>query len=156
MKVGDAVKLIGIPPDLPKGDADLPTLATFEKCVGHTFVIADFNEIGWAEIDIASVTGSLGETIWVEPQFLELVRMENEDSLSDDELDALLLAQTNAHWQKVAMIIGKAMSVNKECDSDRMGQRIAALVDAGKLESAGDISNWRFSEVRLPAGRVTR
>ena len=74
MKVGDAVKLVGIPHDLPTGDADLPTLATFQKCVGRTFVIADFNEIGWAEIDIASVTGSVGETIWVEPQFLEVVR----------------------------------------------------------------------------------
>ena len=73
MKVGDAVRLVGVPPDLPKGDADLPTLATFHKCVGRHFLITGFNEIGWAEIDIASVTGSVGETIWVEPQFLELV-----------------------------------------------------------------------------------
>ena len=73
MKVGDAVRLVGVPPDLPKGDGDLPTLATFQKCVGHLFVIADFNEIGWAEIDIGIVTGSMGETIWVEPEFLELV-----------------------------------------------------------------------------------
>jgi hypothetical protein len=54
-------------------DADLPTLAIFQKCVGHTFVITDFNDIDWAEIDIGSVTGSMGETIWVEPEFLELV-----------------------------------------------------------------------------------
>ena len=72
MKVGDAVKLVGVPPDLPTGDADLPTLATFQRCVGHVLVITDFNEIGWAEIDVEAVTGNIGETIWVEPQFLEM------------------------------------------------------------------------------------
>jgi hypothetical protein len=36
-------------------------------------VIAGFNEIGWAELEIQSVTESEGETIWVEPEFLELV-----------------------------------------------------------------------------------
>jgi hypothetical protein len=44
-----------------------------ERCVGHEFVIAGFNEVGMAELDIESATGSLGETIWVEPRFLELV-----------------------------------------------------------------------------------
>ena len=73
MKVGDRVRLVGVPPDLPRGDADLPTIETFQKCVGHTFVIADFNEIGWAEINIGSVTGRMLETIWVEPEFLQLV-----------------------------------------------------------------------------------
>jgi hypothetical protein len=73
VKVGDSVRLVGVPPDIPKGDADLPTRATFQKCVGHAFVIADFNDIGWAEIDIGSVTGNIGETIWVEPEFLQLV-----------------------------------------------------------------------------------
>ena len=73
VQVGDAVRLVSVPPDIPKGDADLPTQATFQRCVGHEFVIAGFNEIGWAEIDIESFTGRLGETIWVEPDSLELV-----------------------------------------------------------------------------------
>jgi hypothetical protein len=73
VKIGEAVKLVGIRSQLPEGDADLPTLETFRKCVGHKFVISGFNEIRWAEIDIASVTGSTGETIRVELQFLELV-----------------------------------------------------------------------------------
>lgn len=37
------------------------------------FVIAGFNEVGMAEIGIESVTGSVGETIWVEPTFLQLI-----------------------------------------------------------------------------------
>jgi hypothetical protein len=73
VKAGDAVRLVGLPEGLPVGDAALPTLATFQKCIGHQFVIAGFNEIGWAEIDIESVTGNMGETIWLETDFLELV-----------------------------------------------------------------------------------
>jgi uncharacterized protein DUF3658 len=73
--------------------------------------------------------------------------------LSDDALDALLLAQVKSSWQKVAMIVAKAMSTHETLDSERAGIRIAALVDAGKLESAGNVRNWRLSEVRLPAGR---
>lgn len=46
MKIGEAVKLVGIRSQLPEGDADLPTLETFRKCVGHKFVISGFNEIG--------------------------------------------------------------------------------------------------------------
>jgi len=73
MNIGDRVRLISLPPDLPVGDANLPTKATFEKCVGREFVIAEFNEAGMAELGIESVTGSVGETIWVEPRFLELI-----------------------------------------------------------------------------------
>lgn len=72
MKVGDSVKLVRLPPELPEGDKQLPTKATFEKCVGHLLRIAGFNDLGWAELDIESVTGSVGETIWVEPDYLEL------------------------------------------------------------------------------------
>lgn len=73
MRTGDTVRLLRLPSDLPKGDDLLPTAATFQKCVGRTFVIIGFNEIGWAEIDIESVTRSVGETIWIEPELLEVV-----------------------------------------------------------------------------------
>jgi hypothetical protein len=73
MKIGDRVRLTALPPDLPVGDTDLPTGATFEKCIGREFLITGFNELGMAELDIESTTGRVGETIWVEPQFLELI-----------------------------------------------------------------------------------
>ena len=76
--------------------------------------------------------------------------MEERLNFSDDELEALLLAQATASWQKIAMIIGRAMIENNIWDDNRLGDRITALVDAGKLESAGNIRKWRFSEVRLP------
>ena len=66
--------MTAIPPRLPKGDGTLDTPAVFEKCLEQEFVISGFNEIGWAEIEVQSVTGNTGETIWVEPEFLELVR----------------------------------------------------------------------------------
>jgi hypothetical protein len=72
VKIGSRVRLIGIPDGL-EDYPDLPTKPTFEKCMGREFVIAGFNEVGMAELGIQSVTGSEGEKIWVETQFLELV-----------------------------------------------------------------------------------
>ncbi len=72
MKIGSKVRLIGIPPKLPN-NPDLPTKSVFERCVGHEFVVAGFNELGMAELRVESVTGSVGETIWVETEFLELL-----------------------------------------------------------------------------------
>jgi hypothetical protein len=72
VKIGSRVRLIGIPEGL-EDYPDFPSKSTFEKCIGHEFVIADFNEVGMAELGIQSVTGSEGEKIWVEAQFLELV-----------------------------------------------------------------------------------
>jgi hypothetical protein len=72
VKVGSKVRLVGVPDGL-EDYPDFPTKSTFERCVGHDFVIEGFNDVGMAELDIESVTGSVGETIWVEPRFLELI-----------------------------------------------------------------------------------
>jgi hypothetical protein len=70
MKVGDRVRIVGIPDQLPAGDHKLPTKTVFESCLNRDFEIQSFNEIGWAELIVESATGSPGETIWIEPQFL--------------------------------------------------------------------------------------
>lgn len=44
-----------MPENLPAGDVDPPTQAVFEKCDGHDFTVAGFNEVGWAELIIESV-----------------------------------------------------------------------------------------------------
>ena len=72
MKVGDRVRWIGLPENLPEHES-LPTRATFERCLGQVFITLALNEIGWVELNIESVTGSVNETIWVEPEFLEIV-----------------------------------------------------------------------------------
>ena len=73
--------------------------------------------------------------------------------LSDDALDELLLAQVKKHWLKVAMVVGMAMKPYEAWDEERVGKRIATLVEAGKVESQGDVRNWRHSEIRLPNAR---
>jgi hypothetical protein len=73
MKAGDKVRLTTVPPNIPEGDTDLPTKATFDRCLGHEFVVNGFNEIGWVEIEISEVTGLVGETIWVETDYLEQI-----------------------------------------------------------------------------------
>jgi len=65
------MRLVGVPDGL-EDYPDFPTKSTFERCVGHEFVISGLNEVGMAELDIQSVTGSVGETIWVEQRFLKL------------------------------------------------------------------------------------
>jgi hypothetical protein len=71
VKIGSRVRLVSVPDGL-EDYPDFPTKSTFEKCVGRDFVIAGFNEVGMAELNIEAVTGSIGETIWVEPRFLQL------------------------------------------------------------------------------------
>lgn len=66
------VRIIGVPDGL-EDYPDLHTKSTFERCVGHEFVIAGFNEFGMAELGLESVTGNSGEKVWIEHQFLELV-----------------------------------------------------------------------------------
>ena len=70
--------------------------------------------------------------------------------MTDGEVDVLLLSLALPYWQKVAMIIARAIIAEKRLDENKAGERVEALVQAGKLESAGNVQLWRFSEVRLP------
>ena len=72
VNVGTHVRLIGVPGGL-EDYPDLPTKSIFKRCVGQEFVIAGYNEVGMAELEVESVTGNFGESIWVEPCFLEIV-----------------------------------------------------------------------------------
>ena len=67
--------------------------------------------------------------------------------LSDEQLGAMLLAQVQDRWLKTARIVANALREFE--DSDRISERMEALVAQGKIECAGDVRKWRFSEVRL-------
>ena len=68
----------------------------------------------------------------------------------DNDLDALILGVAKDRWQKVAMVIAKTRDLAApDIDLDEIARRIRALVAAKRLEGVGDLSNWRFSEVRL-------
>ena len=76
------------------------------------------------------------------------------------QLDQFILYAIDSNWQKVAMVIAKAMTDHEldfpESDDDAgyVADRVGDLIRAGHLEARGDTSNWRFSEVRraVPQG----
>jgi hypothetical protein len=64
-------------------------------------------------------------------------------------LDSLILSSTSNRWQKVAKIIALVSEhQSNTADIATIETRIRALVKVGKLEAKGDLSQWRFSEVR--------
>jgi hypothetical protein len=76
--------------------------------------------------------------------------MNERTALPDNELDQLILSHTSHLWKKVAFVIAKAtQALNPEYE-ERALQRIVALVEAGRLESVGDLREPRYSEIRLP------
>jgi hypothetical protein len=71
-------------------------------------------------------------------------------------IDGALLAECASSWRKVARVVGYAWkSLNPEREDVPLGylvQRVIALVDAGELESQGDVRYIRSSEVKLSRG----
>jgi hypothetical protein len=64
-------------------------------------------------------------------------------------LDPLILSSASDRWQKVARIIAVVSERAANGESfDAIAARIRALVDGGKLEAKGNVSQWRHSEVR--------
>jgi len=83
------------------------------------------------------------------------------EKLGSEELSAIddgILSCARPHWRKVAMIVGQTMQKL----ADRFPQfsdtfyahRVRTLADKGRLESQGNLSYMRFSEVKLPAHHV--
>ncbi len=71
MQVGDRVRLLQISPHLIEGE--LHTRSVFEQCLGHVFTVQGFDDGGWIELVVDSVTGNEFETIWIEPEYVELI-----------------------------------------------------------------------------------
>ena len=72
------------------------------------------------------------------------------------DIDRLLLSCCDAHWRKVARIIGQTYGSLEERGiaisggiAKLMDARMAVLVRSGKLEAKGNIKRWRYGEVRL-------
>jgi len=72
---------------------------------------------------------------------------------SPTEIDEAILSAATVRWQKVAMVIVKALRVQQEAvesDYQEAADRIEALIGQGKLQCQGDPKRWRHSEVRVP------
>ena len=74
---------------------------------------------------------------------------------SDQYIDGLILSAATGQWSKVALIVGKVLTICHnnvvKTSEHAIAGRIQALVDEGKLEAQGNLSLWRHSEVRLQA-----
>lgn len=71
ISVGDWVRLVEIPPGIERMPEE--TQIVFERALGKTFKIEDFDEYGHAELDLTKKVAKYN-TIWVEPHFLLLFR----------------------------------------------------------------------------------
>jgi len=76
--------------------------------------------------------------------------------MSPDLVDQAILACCKPQFLKVARIltdVAKTLKVeiNEDRGFDFIAERIKALVEAGHLESQGDLDRWTYSEIRFPA-----
>jgi len=76
--------------------------------------------------------------------------------MATQEIDQFVLAAVGYNWQKVAMLVARALTepnLNFPEPADPaefVARRIEELICNGQLESQGDTTNWRHSEVRRP------
>jgi len=70
------------------------------------------------------------------------------------DIDREILAQSARSWRKVARIVGQVVDKLSMRIPDvpdiYYAQRVRHLVEAGKLDSQGNLQFMRYSEVRLP------
>ncbi len=72
MKVGDTVKIIGIPPDV-RDDDELKTRTLFETCLGKTFQIESLERVEGLDYPLIELRVGSSDRIWIEPCYVELV-----------------------------------------------------------------------------------
>ncbi|QDH69919.1 DUF3658 domain-containing protein [Marilutibacter alkalisoli] len=69
-------------------------------------------------------------------------------------IDAAVMRAAGRNWRKVAFVVGTAMGTLPELAPGIPDvfytQRVISLVSQGRLESQGDLSRMRYSEVRIP------
>jgi hypothetical protein len=74
-------------------------------------------------------------------------------SISEADLDQIVFSVMTSRLQKTAMVIVKTLERCKELDlpinAEIVGARLGALDESVRIEGAGDLRKWRYSEVRL-------
>jgi uncharacterized protein DUF3658 len=69
-------------------------------------------------------------------------------------IDAAVMRVADRNWRKVALVVGTVMGTFPGrvpgIPDVFYAQRVAALVSHGRLESQGNLSRMRYSEVRIP------
>ena len=70
----------------------------------------------------------------------------------DFDLNECILSHVHHEWRKVAMVLGSALnecrSKGIEVSNEALEGSLRKLIERGRIEAQGDVSKWRFSEVR--------
>ena len=73
-------------------------------------------------------------------------------SVSEADLDQIIFAVMTSRLQKTAVVIHRALERCTELglpiSADILCARLGALADTDRIEGAGDLRKWRYSEVR--------
>ena len=79
MKAGDRVRVLKVPPGVTD-DEEFLTRTIVERAVGKTFPVVEVNPSGWIGLELGEMVGkeSYKETIWIEPDCVELVKSSDE------------------------------------------------------------------------------
>jgi hypothetical protein len=78
--------------------------------------------------------------------------------MSHDVIDQAILAHCRPQFLKVARVISRAaktLELSTNAKFHFVANRIKALVKAERLESAGDLDRWGYSEIRLPEKKAS-
>lgn len=74
-------------------------------------------------------------------------------SVTEADLDLVIFSVLKKDWRKTVMVISKTRDSYEArsipLDLEIVGARIQALANAARIESQGNLSMWRHSEVRL-------
>jgi len=75
------------------------------------------------------------------------------ESVSEADVDKVVFSVLTPRWQKMAMILAKALDRCGQWPSpisaEAIAARIHALAESDLLEGEGDLRKWRHNEVRL-------
>ncbi|CDX25966.1 conserved hypothetical protein [Mesorhizobium sp. ORS 3324] len=76
---------------------------------------------------------------------------------ADSNIDRIIMQMVMDRWQKTAMVLAKTEDALRKTGEmvswDDIAERLEALDARGDIESQGDLTLWRNSEVRLPQAK---
>ena len=75
-------------------------------------------------------------------------------TITDSFIDERILFFARPQWRKVAFVLTKVIhefdAKGITISEERLEKRLRALIKLKQIEPTGDVSRWRFSEIRLP------
>ena len=76
-------------------------------------------------------------------------------SVTAADIDALIFAELEEpYWRKVARVVSRCLTIFETrsipISAEMIAARVQELAESSQIESQGNLTMWRYSEVRLP------